>query len=170
MLWFEHDLYDQLQILQILDWLSQRSLGSTQISLICIDHHPSVERFLGLGQLLPHQLADLFPGRSMVTPEQTALARRAWSAFTATDPGPLLQLIADRYITITVSWGPRYEDCWSSILSAVDGLSRTESAILRAVSRGCQDTRPLLRGFVRTQRKRPSWATGHSLRNMSRLW
>ena len=32
-LWFEHDLYDQLQILQILDWFSTQSLGTTQLRL-----------------------------------------------------------------------------------------------------------------------------------------
>ncbi|HEU4413180.1 MAG TPA: DUF1835 domain-containing protein, partial [Candidatus Angelobacter sp.] len=33
-LWFEHDLYDQLQLLQILDWFSQQDLGKVKLSLI----------------------------------------------------------------------------------------------------------------------------------------
>src|SRR5690349_9951525 len=29
-LWFEHDLYDQLQLLQLLDWFAARDLGRTR--------------------------------------------------------------------------------------------------------------------------------------------
>ena len=51
-LWFEHDLYDQLQILQILDWLADLDLGSTRLSMICIDAFPGIEPFYGIGQLI----------------------------------------------------------------------------------------------------------------------
>ena len=37
LLWFEHDLYDQLQILQILDWFNQIDLGRTRLAMICTD-------------------------------------------------------------------------------------------------------------------------------------
>ncbi|HYO49233.1 MAG TPA: DUF1835 domain-containing protein, partial [Chloroflexia bacterium] len=50
-LWFEHDLYDQLQLIQILDWFSRRDLGKTTISLICIGSHPELPNFRGLGEL-----------------------------------------------------------------------------------------------------------------------
>ena len=61
-LWFEHDLYDQLQLIQLLDWFAQQELEETRLSLICIDH------FFGLGQLTPVQLASLFNTRQEVTP------------------------------------------------------------------------------------------------------
>ncbi|MCU1329880.1 MAG: polymerase, sigma-24 subunit, subfamily, partial [Bryobacterales bacterium] len=50
-LWFEHDLYDQLQLLQLLDWFSRQALGTTRLTLIQIDSHPEVKPFHGLGQL-----------------------------------------------------------------------------------------------------------------------
>ena len=56
------------------------------MSLICIDRFPGVERFIGLGQLDPAQLASLYPSRRQVTAEQFALYRlpaRTWGeAFT----------------------------------------------------------------------------------------
>src|SRR6476646_4988213 len=58
-LWFEHDLYDQLQLLQILDWFSRQDRDGARISLIQIDRHPEVSPFFGLGQLSGRQLADL---------------------------------------------------------------------------------------------------------------
>ena len=48
-LWFEHDLYDQLQLLQLLDWLGAADRSGTCISLICINRYPGVQPFHGLG-------------------------------------------------------------------------------------------------------------------------
>src|ERR1700730_6743923 len=37
MLWFEHDLLDQLQILQLLDWFACAQMGDIRLSMICIN-------------------------------------------------------------------------------------------------------------------------------------
>ena len=58
-LWFEHDLSDQLQLLQLLDWFAEATLAATQLSMICIDCFPSIEPFRGLGQLNADQMASL---------------------------------------------------------------------------------------------------------------
>ena len=38
-LWFEHDLYDQLQLLQILDLLAQESVDWQRVTLLCGDEY-----------------------------------------------------------------------------------------------------------------------------------
>jgi hypothetical protein len=48
-LWFEADLYDQLQIIQILARLADLGVPVEQITLICIGEHPDIPRFGGLG-------------------------------------------------------------------------------------------------------------------------
>jgi len=88
-LWFEHDLYDQLQLLQILDWFSRQSLGTTRLTIIQIGSHPEVRPFYGLGQLNGMQLAALLPGRTPVTAHQLELAGRAWRAFCGPEPSAL---------------------------------------------------------------------------------
>ena len=57
-LWFEHDLFDQLLLIRHLAWFARQSLGSTRLSLICIGASPEIDRFLGLGQLNPDQFAN----------------------------------------------------------------------------------------------------------------
>src|SRR5258708_16946765 len=52
-LWFEHDLLDQLQILQILDRLAGAELAGTRLSMICINSFPGVDPFRGLAHLHP---------------------------------------------------------------------------------------------------------------------
>jgi hypothetical protein len=44
-LWFEADLYDQLQIIQILDRLAGLGVPAERITLICIGEHPGIARF-----------------------------------------------------------------------------------------------------------------------------
>jgi hypothetical protein len=93
-LWFEHDLFDQLLFVRHLDWLSRQALGRTSISLICIGEFPGVPDFTGLGQLTAPQLASLVGTRQRVRPAQLRLGRETWAAFTAADPAPLSELHA----------------------------------------------------------------------------
>src|SRR4051812_48839672 len=85
-LWFEHDLYDQLQLIQLLDWFEQQDLEGINLDLIQIDSYPGVRPFYGLGQLSGPQLARLFPMRKRVTHAQRSIATEAWRAFRAEDP------------------------------------------------------------------------------------
>src|SRR6185436_601430 len=64
-LWFEHDLYDQLQLLQLLEWFSQQDTGATALSLICTDEY--------LGPMKPERLAALYPGRRTIAADQLRL-------------------------------------------------------------------------------------------------
>ena len=58
-LWFEADLYDQLQIVQILARL--HPAARARVRLACIGEHPGIARFGGLGELYAEQLAALEP-------------------------------------------------------------------------------------------------------------
>ena len=85
-LWFEHDLYDQLQLIQALDWFAAHGGSDLPIYLICVGSYPGIARFTGLGQLTPAQLRPLLDRRKKVKSEEFASARAAWTAFTAPDP------------------------------------------------------------------------------------
>jgi hypothetical protein len=93
-LWFEHDLFDQLLLIHHLDWFGRRDLGDTTLSLICIGEYPGFERFDGLGQLDADQLASLLGTRQRVTARQTELARATWRAFTSDDPTNIERVLA----------------------------------------------------------------------------
>lgn len=92
-LWLEHDLYDQLQLLQLLEWFSSVERDDTCLRLICIDRFPGVTPFYGLGQLNARQMASLSGTEKDITSEQLKLGRRGWLAFTADTPAPLTELI-----------------------------------------------------------------------------
>ncbi len=77
-LWFEHDLYDQLQILQILDWFADNPPATNSLSMICTEQY--------LGMCTPEQIAGLVEYEAPVTNEQLLLAKHAWQAFRSTNP------------------------------------------------------------------------------------
>ena len=85
-LWFEHDLFCQLHLIYLLDWFSQRPLGKTKLSLICVGEFPGKENFRGLGELRPHELASLFPARQHVTAAQLEPGAAAWKAYCSANP------------------------------------------------------------------------------------
>lgn len=134
-LWFEHDLHDQLQLVQILDRLARRGNAGARVSLICVNRFPGVEPFYGLGQLAPAQLATLWDSRRPISREQLDLARAGWAAFRAPDPGRLFML---------AQAGARALPFLSAALirllqeypDMASGLSRTEWEILRSVEGG----------------------------------
>ena len=85
-LWFEHDLLDQLQIVQILDWFADQDLKGTALRMVCIDSFQGIDPFRGLGQLTPAQIGTLDGSGACVTPDQMDLAKTVWDAFRSENP------------------------------------------------------------------------------------
>jgi len=94
-LWFEFDLFCQLNLLYLLHWFSKKGLGSSKLTLICPGEFPGVKRFRGLGDLSPRQLAHLFEDRAEVTEQQRKLAEKAWAAYSSPDPNQIQLLIKE---------------------------------------------------------------------------
>ncbi len=132
--WFEHDLFDQLLLIRHLAWLDRQKPARTRVTLICIGAFPGVPRFIGLGQLTPDQLATLYPTRREVTAGQLALGRRAWAAFTGSDPTALAALAVDHPELPFL--GPALRRFLEEYPAARNGLPRTERQVLQALEAG----------------------------------
>jgi RNA polymerase sigma factor (sigma-70 family) len=133
-LWFEHDLFDQLLLLRHLDWFSKQDLGTTALSLICIGEYPGFEPFHGLGQLDANQLASLLGTREAVSREQMALGTRAWRAFTAPDPTALDALTHDASTAPLPFLQGALQRFLEEYPAVGTGLPRTERQILELLS------------------------------------
>ncbi|HEX6534688.1 MAG TPA: DUF1835 domain-containing protein [Gemmatimonadaceae bacterium] len=141
-LWFEHDLYDQLLLVRHLDWFARHPPRGTALTLICIGSFPGVHPFHGLGQLSPTQLASLAGARRPVGPEQLELGGAAWRAFTAGEPARLEHLARDGTPALPFLAGAlrRFleEFPWTE-----GGLPRTERQALAALAGGPLSPRDL---------------------------
>jgi hypothetical protein len=139
-LWFEHDLYDQLQLIQILDWFSQQDLTGVRLTLIQIGEHPEVPSFHGLGELNGQQLQRLLPSRVPVTQRQLAIGRDAWEAFRAPEPMRLLDVArrVEPEMPFLAAAVQRFLEEYPSLQT---GLSRTERQLLAAGAAGARHRR-----------------------------
>jgi hypothetical protein len=126
-LWFEHDLYDQLQLIQILDYLGGQPRGSTRVSLIQSGTY--------LGPMEASQLTALFPSRQDVQLAQFTTAQRAWAAFRAPEPAGLTAVV-DSDTTPLPYLRAAIRRHLEQFPSTRDGLNRTERQILQAVADG----------------------------------
>jgi hypothetical protein len=131
-LWFEHDLFDQLQLIRLLDLFGGADPGLIKLSLICIGAFPGVEPFHGLGQLTAEQLGSLVATRKPVTKAQLVLARHAWRVFCAPDPVGI-ELALRRDISALPFLASALQRHLEEFPSLRNGLPRTEHQTLAAV-------------------------------------
>jgi len=138
-LWFEHDLYDQLQLIQILDWFNQQSTVQAELMLVCVDKH--------LGNHTPEEFALLVSQIQKVMPQQIETATQAWQAFTSPDAKSL-----ENFVESDLSQLPFLKSALLRLLKerpTVGGLPQTERLILQSLQ-----TEPLAPGklFVKYQK------------------
>jgi hypothetical protein len=129
-LWFEHDLFDQLNLAQLLTWINTRLPAGKAASLVCIGSFPGHPRFKGLGELAPDELASLLETRRQITTAQYDVAERTWRAFRQPTPAALHELLH-----VDTSALPFMAAAIRRFLeeypSTRDGLSRTERRLLQ---------------------------------------
>lgn len=130
-LWFEHDLYDQLQVLQILDQLARGRPGRpARVTAILADDYLAAQP--------DERLQAWFDSRRVLTPAEWQAAAAAWAAFRAPDP------------TMLASFD--HPGAWPTLRAALhrhlqqfpwtrDGLSRTERQTLAALTSGPRSPR-----------------------------
>jgi hypothetical protein len=148
-LWFEADLYDQLQITEILARLAGLGVPAGNVTLICIGEHPGIARFGGLGELTAGQLRELphaFAG-ARLTPAALDLATRAWAAFRAPTPERLRAIAATRLGELRFL-GEAFDRLSREYPATRDGLSLTERRVLAAIADGAPEAGA---AFVRAQ-------------------
>ena len=129
-LWFEWDLYDQLQLIQILDFLASatgddRSETGTRLSIVNFEGY--------LGNLDPGRFIGLFDDRKEITQSMLGHARSVWTSFRASNPTELNKTtqIEDAELPfLSLAISRQLEE----FPSTLNGLSRSESQVLEAVA------------------------------------
>src|SRR4051794_25703051 len=125
-LWFEHDLYDQLQLIQILDAVDGNG-GLVEAIL--------PDRFLGAMDV--GELAALWPDRAPLGRDQVALAQLAWEAVRAPDPHGIEALL-NTHTAALPHLGPALRRLLEELPAVGDGLGRTERHALQAIAAGAR--------------------------------
>jgi hypothetical protein len=115
-LWFEHDLYDQLQLIQLLDWFNVHR--HPRLSLVCEAEY--------VGMMSAPRMTDLFAARKAVTRRQLEEGSGAWAAFRSGDPASLQRCPTSSLRFLGGALRRHLEEFpWTT-----DGRSRTERQIV----------------------------------------
>ena len=83
-LWFEYDLFCQLNMLALLSLLKEKAKPyDTQISLICVGRHKSWEGLKGLGEFAPSAYPSLFEKRKSLSSKELLYASKIWELYSS---------------------------------------------------------------------------------------
>ena len=132
-LWFDHDLYGQLQLTQLIEWLGRQDTGRIEISQIDLGlvKQKGIHR-RRISQLLPTEIQILFQSVIEVTLQQTEICRQAWYAFTNGNPEHIVQFNPPDLSTM-----PYLKDVFIRLAREfpfkTTGFSQTEYLIVDAV-------------------------------------
>jgi hypothetical protein len=150
-LWFEHDLYDQLQLLQAATALAQLDLEPGRVSVLQTDHY--------LSSMTIDEFSALFPKRRTATPAIFKSAVRAWERFTSDSPANLHKAAGEDAIGLPFLRAAlarlREEYPWQR-----DGLSRSQRQALYAVAQGAARPQEL---FARAQAREEAYFLGERI-------
>jgi DNA-binding transcriptional MerR regulator len=148
-LWFEHDLFDQLQLV---DALALAADAGASPDLIVVDAFPGKPSFRGLGELTADELETLWPTRRPAGLETLAAGRAAWEAVRSADPRALAE-----WASVDSGELPFFGAAAARLLEELpapgDGLSGTERRALEAIAAGAP-TPPA--AFVAVQELEPA--------------
>ncbi len=125
-LWFEHDLYDQLQLVQLLHFFA---LEPERIGLTLIQASDY------LGTLAPDAIAALARTGQAISSRQLETGHEAWEAFTALTPKTLAAMAARPNAALPFL-SPALRRALEELPAPRTGLSLTEERILRGLSEG----------------------------------
>lgn len=132
-LWFEHDLYDQLQLLQLLDFLHQEA-GPPPAYLVQADDY--------LGLQTPDGINEFRALKTLVSGEQVALAAMVFGAFQKSTPVELAGHL-DRDLAPLPPMKAALKRLFEDLPDSRSGLSRTQRQILTAIEREGQSPKQL---------------------------
>jgi len=135
-LWFEHDLFDQLHVIQILSMLKEMDLHAGAVQLIQTDQY--------LGTLSAEELMALMPKRRSVTAAMLASADRVWRAFIASSATLLQAAAAERYVGLPFLHDALLRLC-EEFPAMESGVSRTEKQLVEAAAKGARRQEDLFR-------------------------
>jgi hypothetical protein len=126
-LWFEDDLYDQLQLIQLLDFFGRGAARGRTLSVIVVDGY--------IPPLSTDEIKRLDKVRQRVTAEQLELAKRAWKAFGSEDPTSISSLLEESTTPLKYL-APALRRHLEEFPSTDNGLSRSEREALSAIQAG----------------------------------
>lgn len=149
-LWFEYDLFCQINMIAILHWFNQQERGDTKVSLICVGREEGYEKLVGLGELPAEIYPDLFSRRRIMGTADFSFASDVYEAWCSTDPTDL-----ETFVLLPSNEFPYLSDALQSHFrrfpSAQTGLTEIEQETVNLIQGGVHEERKIIGNLLRWQ-------------------
>ena len=149
-LWFEYDLFCQINLITLMHWLKGQDRGETKISLICVGREEGYEDLVALGELPPEKYPELFERRRIMGTYDFTFASDAYEAWCSSDPTDL-----DNFILLSSNEFPYLSEVLRAhqrrFPSTQTGLTEIEEKIVEMVRSGIHSSRKIVGGLLRWQ-------------------
>ena len=151
-LWFEYDLFCQINLLGVLSWLSNKTRDSEIIiMLICVGKHPNYPKLVALGNLNTPEFAALYPNRQVLNTADLIFAARIWAIYCSADHTLLLKEIqADTSTAFPYLEAAMYQH-QKRFPNIENGLTDIESRMLHLLAHTPRSKQELVRELLNTQ-------------------
>ncbi|WP_080058335.1 DUF1835 domain-containing protein [Spirosoma aerolatum] len=150
-LWFEHDLFCQINLAFLLARFSRIELGNTVLKQVSINQFDGVPDFKGLGQLTAAQLASLYPQAEPLTGFELELAAHVWAAYAASDVVALNQVMSGGFGRLRFL-REALQAHLNRLQVGANGLSTIENQLLNLVQAAPKTPRQIVGEWLSTDR------------------
>lgn len=151
-LWFEYDLFCQINMMGLIAWLDQQKLTSKVISLICVGSYPGQKGLKGLAEIPASNYPVLFEERTELKTMDLFLARVFWKVYCSRQHRELIDIAS----TASPAF-PYLEDAirahYQRFPAVKDGLNEIELFMLNTIAALPQTTKEIIRETM----KRPNF-------------
>ncbi|HEY9116643.1 MAG TPA: hypothetical protein VIN11_02390 [Roseivirga sp.] len=150
-LWFEYDLFCQINMLTLIHWLGELRSSTQTISLVCSGKMDESDKLYGLGELKPEQLEKLFQNRLKLNTREFNFASGVYQAYCSPNPDSLYTYIlmpSDEFVYTSDALSAHFRR-----FPYVDsGLSEIEQKILELIGQGVDNANDLVGQLLRWQK------------------
>jgi hypothetical protein len=152
-LWFEFDLHCQVNLLGVLQMLSQKTdMSAPAIYLICLANDVQFDNARGLGELNGDQFEELFDAREHLNEWEFELAKEAWQLYVNNDAAEL-----EKWLNENTFWGglhllkPALQAHVKRLQINSDGLTYIEQKLLDIYKNGAETRQQIYHAFWQTE-------------------
>ncbi|MEM7513978.1 MAG: hypothetical protein AAF388_23825, partial [Bacteroidota bacterium] len=150
-LWFEYDLFCQINLLAACSYLHLHPHPNSKISLVCLGEHPSSEGLIALGEIDPSYYPELYENRTTLSQEDLAYGHQLWVAYNGHSHKDMEKLVANPPSTFPYIQAAIQEH-FKRFPDKETGLYKVEKSMLKLADQEQVNTRKLIGQMLRNDR------------------
>jgi len=138
-LWFEHDLFCQINMIAVISWLKKHRSNAT-IALVCPEKEKDSKTLLKLSKLTQKELLSYFKNRVVLTNDDIGYADYIWQLYCSKSPLQLQNIITDSHSHF-MYLPDAIEAHLKRFPTIKNGLNKIENTILETALKGSYSTK-----------------------------